>query len=224
MSDEQPESTGWSDLAAAWQKETAGAERVANIDVGKLRRKARRFAWIIRLRNLREVAACAAMTWLGIGVLSEEGPAVFHLMGASFIGCSAWIAWMVLWRARNAQPPPPTASGAEVLQALRAELLRQAQLLHDVWRWYLLPCLVPMVMMMASTVVGFAQDAPLTGKRLRALFLILAIMAAVTVVSFAFVHWLNRRAARQLREEAARLLDAPAAAPGNGEDGRGAGA
>lgn len=205
-----PEDHGFADLAAAWQRQVAGADRIAEVDVGKLRQRAHRFGRTIRFRNARELVACLVVAGIGASFIHGASGVFDQVTGLTWIACSLWIGWVLVRRGGNAPPPPPAASAREVRETLRAELERQAALLHDVWRWYLLPCVPPMLMVHAGTLharMAAAGEgdggAPLTP---------LAVMALVVIAEgllFWFLHWLNRRAARRLRAEAARLFDEP---------------
>lgn len=91
------------------------------------------------------------------------------------------------------RPMPADLGTADCLTFHRAELARQRDLLSGVWRWYLLP-FVPGV-----TLIVIARALERPERPAMALG-----VAAAMVAFFTFVWWLNQRVARRIQ----RRIDA----------------
>ncbi|QIG79103.1 hypothetical protein [Stakelama tenebrarum] len=99
-----------------------------------------------------------------------------------------------LWKQR--MPRPPEAMGASSATFYRAELIRQRDSLINVWRWYLAPLVPGTLLFLLMMWRAMAEFMP-GGGAMVPIVALLAIDAAV----FGAIHWLNRRAARELDAE-----------------------
>ena len=131
----------------------------------------RDFAKTIRHRNYRELAACTVLTGL---LLHSPG---LSLRLLPVLGGIGFVAWFIIKHARWQGNPND-------LLGERRELIRQGRLLHFAWAWYVVPCMLPMLV---------ARPIPLSPG-------VMAIFIGVGI----FVAWLNHRAGSKLIEEAHR--------------------
>ena len=121
-----------------------------------------------------------------------------------------FVAAFLLARARNLRAPDPAAPTSEVLAHERAQIERQARLLERVWIWYLAPLLPSVALIYADSLqraLARSDGAPGTGVGV-----IVALFAA-SLGLFVLIGWINRRAARRLRERMAPLPPAGGAPP-----------
>jgi hypothetical protein len=124
------------------------------------------------------------------------------------VGC-VWTALSALWigvvlwlRGSNLAAPALDAPTVAFLRHERAQLERQAVLLERVPTWYVAPLGAGMALILADHAwVLVDAGAPRAG--------VVALGATIVLVALVFgvVLWLNRRAARELREELSRWPD-----------------
>lgn len=162
------------------------------------RAHARRVWW----RNAREWAAVALVvpTFLAWGLSTErwlvQAGCVWTALAAVWIG-------VVLWRrGTNLAAPAVDAPTVTFLRHERAQLERQAVLLERVPTWYVAPLAAGLVPILGDRAwVLVEAGAPRAG--------VVALGATVLLIALVFggVLWLNRRAARELREQLSRWPD-----------------
>jgi len=183
------------DLGALWRGQpTEGLAVDATPEA--LRARAEKLARQSLRRNVRETVAgvigAAATGWIGWAMpipLSRAGAALIVL-------ATIWIL-AVLWRRGRARPAPaPAAPTAEHLAHLRAELVRERDLLGSVWLWYLAPLVPGLVLMPLGMILEVAKRAPAAWTWLTMLTWIACGAAAMVAVA-----WMNRRKSRQLARQ-----------------------
>lgn len=111
------------------------------------------------------------------------------------IGCAAILLGMVLtmrnlWLRRPAAPD----AGAPNLAFYRAELIAQREALESVWRWYIMPVVPGMVLLLAAVARIVAAHMPLWAALAG-----VALTALPVAAVFLGIHALNRRAARAVQ-------------------------
>jgi hypothetical protein len=143
----------------------------------------------IARRNLREYAAAIVV------VLSFGAVAVFDhntgvRVGSLLVMAAAFYVVRHLRRHGSTRQMPADFGTADCLSFHRAELIRQRDLLSNVWWWYLLP-FVPGV---ALIVIARALERP--ERRLISLG-----VSAAMVAFFTFVWWMNHRVGQRIQRK-----------------------
>ena len=178
------------DLLAIWKQE----EPRMDITVEEVMGRAAKFQRTVRWRNAREYAAGAlAVVWVVYSMKDAMPPLVRAGSVALVIGV-AFVLYQLHQRGRAAAVERTDAPTLEVLRRYVAQLRRQRDLLRDVPRWYLAPFLPGFLLI---TIGRFLEEP----ERWPIQLAFLLFSGAV----FAFVAWLNRRAARKLDEEIREL-------------------
>lgn len=180
------------DLQDLWK---AGGER-PEVSLADLKKKSDRFARTIRWRNRRELFA---------GVLGAAFFLFFGLRHDGLVyraGCVALVLGIayVLVRLYKDGPAPkpiaPDATAAEHLAHLRAELVRQRDLLRNVAHWYILPLVPGMALLLAGSTL---ESMPHRFADHRGIAL--AVSVAFITAIFVGVILGNRWGARKLDRE-----------------------
>lgn len=170
---------------------------VAGFDPARLARKARSFDRAIRLRNLREYAACGLVVAL-FGYWATRAPGIAEPTALLLVAVGALIAAMHIRRFGTPTRPRPDHTADAVLQDWRVELERQARLLEGVRLHYLAPFCPGFVLLALAPLIDGTKP-----------FTVGLVVAILMLALFGFVFWfvdrLNRRAADQLRAMIAGL-------------------
>jgi len=150
------------------------------------------FVKTIRGRNRREIVVGIVLLHV-LGLLTAVSPwgsMLFYGHALLFVGILFIVGmmWFVATPRGDFARHPATEAGY-----WRAEMRRQARLLRWVPLWYLAPLLPGMALVFWSERAGSPVKA--------------AIAAGGIVLVFAFVAWLNVRAARQLERDADALAN-----------------
>ena len=171
------------------------------MSVADIHLRSARFQAGIRRRNWREHIVAAFLV-VAFGWIAWTTPYLVMKAGAvlSVIGI-IYISVLLATRAR-AGDARDLAAAKTWVAFYRGELQRQYEALRDIWKWYLAPLAPGMILIAAGAAFASDNPAPLFAK-IVLFVLTLSICAAV----FAFVYWINRRAARQLKS-AIDTLDA----------------
>jgi hypothetical protein len=183
------------DLRALWRDQPTGPAP-AQVTPEALSARSDKLARQSRRRNVRETvagvvggAATLAVGWSMPIPLTQIG-CVLLVLG------EVWVL-AVLWRRGRARPaPPPTAPTAEHLGHLRAELVRERDLLASVLGWYLAPLIPGFVLIPLGMILEVAKRAHAAWA-----WLTMLTTLACTVLVFVFIVWLNRRKAASLARE-----------------------
>lgn len=193
---------GWSELGASYRAAPAGPSSFESVDGGAVRERADAFARTIRYRNAREVAAAGIVIVAGAFIAARATTVLSLLGGVAMVGGAIFVAVFMLARAGNLRAPEPAVPTSEVLAYERAQLERQAHLLERVWIWYLAP-LLPSIVLLYADSLQRALRAPDSARGPGVA--VLAALFAATIGVLALIGWINRRAARGLRDRMTRL-------------------
>jgi hypothetical protein len=175
-------------VRAAWR---SGDEEPCIVPVEELRLKAAQLRSSIHRRNLAEycagglVAAIDGYYFLHFGSLLARAGSALML---------AAIAWIVLHLHQHGSTGSMPTQALRSLDFLTGELMRQRDLLRNVWNWYLLPLVPGMTLFLLGLhEIKGADGAPLVSERA-----ILHTVAAC-VIGFALIAFANNRAAGRLQ-------------------------
>ncbi len=170
---------------------TDNEEEPMDIDWSALHQDATTFRRTIRRRNLLEMfAAGAVVVFFASAAWRGDDPWMRASHVALALGALV-IAWN-LARRGEAPEPEPARSTADFLDARRAELTYQADLLDGVLVWYLGPLIPGFVLSSVGTFLGQGVVAG-------------TVSTIIVAGMLAGIWWLNRKAAKGLREEASGL-------------------
>lgn len=173
----------------AWQA-SADDARLPELDA--VRAGADLFYRRIRRRNRIEYVA-SAFVIICFSAYALFLPSPVARLGALLVVIgTAFMAWQ-LHRRGSAVAPPDAGGSLPLLAHQRSQLVRQRDACAGVFRWYLLPFLPGLALMVLAPPAGQARGAfpPLDPGQL--------IAAAVVALVFAGIWWLNRLAARKLQ-------------------------
>jgi len=176
------EQTPKHDLTRLWQEQADGGEKTM-VDI---RLKASKFERGVYLRNLLEYTA-AAVVVVAFGRILWTGPGVAGRAGAALILLATAYVVYRLQRHGSTSAMPEALALTSCVEFHRAQLVRQRDLLRSVWKWYLLPFVPGLLVML----MGRAAEDP--GRAVRA--------TLISAVVFLGIGWLNERAARRLDRE-----------------------
>ncbi|MEM7688168.1 MAG: hypothetical protein AAF291_04030 [Pseudomonadota bacterium] len=175
-----------------WAAAVADAEFT---DPALIQKRASKFERTIKRRNILEYAAGALCVVL-FGALAIGGVMkseyLFAAGGALCVVCTGIVIWQLHARGSYRLPLPEESC----LDHLRSQYQRQYDALHSVPVWYLGPLAVGVFGFYALMIVQFTQIGGL-GKALEGTWK--PIVA--TTAFFIFVGWLNRFAARKLKDK-----------------------
>jgi hypothetical protein len=176
------------ELKQAWQTQTSQSHLTidAELLLNEIRRNQKNFSAMIFWRDFREVGVSLLMTplWIYLG-LRMSLPWTWYLAVPAML----WIACYMLvdrWRHKGPAPQPGEPLRQRV-ESLLAEVAHQIRLLRNVFWWYLLPLLIPMLAFFGQ--VAWQQRS---GGWLTAVSL--AIVVAIVLIVFASIYWLNQKA------------------------------
>lgn len=175
-------------VRAAWRSEN---EEACIVSVEELRARAEQLSAGVHRRNLAEYCAGALVAAIDCYYFFHFGSLLARAGSALML---AAIAWIVLHLHRHGSAG--TAQSLQSLDFLTGELIRQRDLLRDVWNWYLLP-LIPGITLFLLGLHGIkgAGNSPLVSERA-----ILNTVAAC-VIGFALIAFANNRTARSLQRQ-----------------------
>lgn len=162
------------------------------LSLEEIRRQARRFQNQIRWRNLREYLAAVVVSVLFVYTYWFRGDTLLRLGTALTIAGALYVCYQIHKRG-SARKLPAEPALKTCIEFHRTELVRQRDLLRDVWRWYLLPFVPGFSLMVLAKAVPFSSSLWAS-----ALLLLVVVIWAAT---FWFIAALNSRAARRLQQE-----------------------
>jgi hypothetical protein len=171
-------------LKTAWQSQPVEPMMIA---IDELRPKLKEFERRIRRRNFREYAAGAVLiVWSVWKTLASHTP--FDRLVYALFGLAALYVIYQLSKRGSVRREP--AQGENCLEFYRTELARQKDLLDGIWRWYLGPLCLPVIVLLTGATIAKPAVFPL----------ILAT-ASFTALIFLGIWWLNAHAARKLQQQ-----------------------
>lgn len=173
----------------AWQESVTEATPPP---LDAIRASADHFYRLVRRRNRIEYVASAfvivcftAYTFLLPSPVARIGAALVVL-------ATLYVAWR-LHRHASADAPPAAEAARPLIEHQRAQFVRQRDMLATVWRWYLMPFVPGLGLMILSPAVERGPEALLEAGG--GALIALSIAAAV----FIGIWWLNLRGARKLQ-------------------------
>lgn len=184
------------DLRSFWQNQ---APENLPIDLGALRRKAARFHRKTYWRNIREyVAAVIVVSAYGYYIYRFHNLTV-RIGSAMIMAAALWVAYRILTKGS----PAAMRNGMEGQACIdfhRAELVRQRDLLSTIWTWYLMP-FIPGLTVFLAGMMQMNMNKPGAHVHLRDIAPGYGVVFGVCAATFAFMGWLNHRAARKLQSQ-----------------------
>jgi hypothetical protein len=184
------------DLKSLWQNQAAES---FTISVEELRKASHKFTRKIFWRNIREYLA-AAIVILGYGYYIYRFSNVIVRLGSVLIMAAAvWVAFR-LHKRGSSRAMALDMDAQSCVDFHRAELVRQHDLLSNIWKWYLMPFAIGL----AVFLIGLLQMAlSRPGARLHYGDIAVGYGVAVAACAgvFAFIAKLNRWAARKLQKQ-----------------------
>jgi hypothetical protein len=183
-------------FATLWQDQPV--TRV-EISLDELRRRARKFERRILWRNLREYAAGALV--LGVfGYYVWVIPAPLVRLGSLLVIAGALFALLSLHVRGASAPAPENMVLSSCLEFHRRQLVRQRDLLGDIWTWYLLP-FIPGLAVFLAGLLAWSLAQPNAAAHRPLIVATFVATAAFCGLVLAAVGRLNRWAARKLQHE-----------------------
>jgi len=177
-------------MKQAWQSQPTEGVRMS---IAEVHAKASTFQSKIFWRNLREYAVAAIVVlFFGYRFAYTADPFIRAGM-ALIVAGTCYLVWQLHVRG-SSRELPQEAGLSNSIDFQRTQLIRQRDMLANIWSWYLGPLLPGMVVLMAA--VGHA-----TVGRVPHAWLFTAIYIGVIVVVFGAIDQLNRRAARRLQRQ-----------------------
>lgn len=172
----------------AWQ---ASVDIAGPPPLEEVRRGADKFYRYVWWRNMIEYVACAAVVVI-FTIYVFTMPHILQKIGSVLIIAAALYTPWQLHRRASADPPEK-AGEMPIYRFLRAQLVRQRDALKGIFRWYILPFIPGMALIM----IGNAFDPRFTAQGPGVTVKWLAFAGAGIVVGV--IWWLNQLAARRLQ-------------------------
>ena len=202
MSDERPLGSGPNlELAELWHSQQLEGKELSMEEVhGKVSTFERK----IRIRNGIEYAA-AVVVLFGFCYQMFEGENVYIKAGALLVMLAALFVVYFLHTRGSATDMPEELGRAASLDFYRASLVRQKDLLQSVWKWYLLPFVPGVAVMLFGAAVRdgaiLNQPSPIGDRGAATSVASILIFAGIIAAFFFFIAALNKRKARKLQAE-----------------------
>jgi hypothetical protein len=174
----------------AWQSQPTEGVRMS---IAEVQAKASAFQAKILWRNVREYAAAAIVVlFFGYRFAYTADPVIRAGM-ALIVAGTCYLTWQLHVRGA-ASELPKWAGLSSFIDFQRQHLIRQRDMLANLWAWYLGPLLPGMVVLIFG--VGRA-----TAGRVPHAWLLTALDLGIIVVVFGAIDQLNKRAARKLQRQ-----------------------
>jgi hypothetical protein len=177
-------------VRAAWRSEH---EESYIISVEELRARAEQLSAGVHRRNLAEYCAGALVATIDGYYFFHFGSLLARVGSALML---AAIAWIVLHLSQHGSTGSMPTQALQSLDFLTGELIRQRDLLRNVWNWYLLPLIPGMTLFLLGLhEIKGTGGSPLVSERA-----ILHTVAAC-VIGFALIAFANNQAAGRLQRQ-----------------------
>ena len=189
------------DMQKTWQSQNPGAQVTINADVllNEVRRNQRQFRATIFWRDVREVGACAVMAvgfWVW-GIRWQWWSLYLLSFGCFFVGAF----FLVDRRIQKRKQPVKNDSLQACIQNSLFQVNHQIWLLKNVFWWYLLPILIGLGAVSASTIRHTQQAGPATMIGLGAFYVVFYGLV------YWGIYWLNQIAVRRNLEPRRQELE-----------------
>ena len=158
----------------------------------EIRSQARRFQSQIRWRNLREYLAAVVGGVLFVYLFWFRDDTLVRIGVALTVAGALYVCYQ-LHKRGSVRKLPAELALKTCLEFHRTELVRQRDLLRDVWRWYLLPVVPGFSLIVLADAVSFSSSLWA--------FALLFLVVVVWAVVFWSIAALNMREARRLQQE-----------------------
>lgn len=169
------------------------------MSLAEIHTRAERFQSRIRARNWIEYAASAFVV-VAFGQIAVSAPVPVIQAGAVLVIVGALYVCWKLYTLGRAATNAERDNAASLADFHRTELVRQRAALATVWRWYLAPFAPGMIVFLAGVAFVPELEAPLIAR-----IAVFALGAALVIVLFGFVAWINALAVKKLDAEIAAL-------------------
>lgn len=180
------------DMRTVWQ--AMPVETIA-VSAEEMRARAEKLAGAIRRRNWIEYVACGFVTLVFGWYATWPQPATpLWPIANIMIIAGIYLSAFNLHRRARANNPPPAASAGALIDFQRTELIRQRDALKTVWSWYVLPPVPGVLLWFVAAWIGNPH-----GPMRASIGLVGA--AAIVVLVFTGIIWLNRIGARRLQRQ-----------------------
>jgi len=169
------------------------------MSLAEIHTRADRFQSRIRVRNWIEYAA-SGLVIVAFGWTAAMTPAPVIQAGALLIIVGVLYVCWKLYELGRVATKAERDNAASLADFHRAELVRQRAALATVWRWYLAPFAPGMTVFLAGVAFVPELEAPLIAR-----IAVFALGAALVIVLFGFVAFINALAVKRLDAEIAAL-------------------
>jgi hypothetical protein len=182
----------WDDLTEAWRKQPQEGVPSARYEVlkAKFEKESRRLARRLFWRDIRELLAALLVVFAFGKAAIRKGPDGWPLWIATILVLGVAAGFLKERIRAHRKKTGPNASLLEKIDADLGELKYQRQILLKVGTWYLGPCVLSWLIVMASTRFHGLGGYLRTPLQMGAYF-------AGSIVLFWFILKLNRRAVRK---------------------------
>lgn len=190
-------SSDQNNLQQVWQTQPTEGVRMS---LAEVQQKAAAFRSKIWWRNLREYAAGAlVVAFFGYRMLGTADLLV-RIGMALIIAGTCYLTWQLHVRGSSRQLPKE-AGVSSFIEFQRRQLVRQRDMLTNLWSWYLGPLLPGLVLMIVA--IGRANPG-----HVRHIWPITALYLGIILAAFFAIDRLNKRAARRLQRQIDELDEA----------------
>jgi hypothetical protein len=163
------------------------------MSIAEVHAKASTFQRKIWDRNLREYGAAAiVVVFFGIRFVQTSDPFIRAGM-ALIVAGMCYLVWQLHLRG-SSRELPKEAGLSSFIDFQRHQLIRQRDMLTNIWSWYLGPLLPGLVVLMLA--VGRAAAG-----RVPHIWPLTALYLGIIFAVFFSIAWLNKRAARSLQRQ-----------------------
>lgn len=187
MSDESSEDNG---VKQIWQSQPTEGVRMS---IAEVQQRAGKFQRKIWWRNIREYAAAGVVVFFFGYRLMNTGDLLVRIGMGLIIAGTCYLCWQ-LHRRGSARQLPTDAGLSSFVDFQRRELVRQRDMISNLWSWYLGPLLPGLVLMVVAT--GHANSG-----HSKFIWPIIAVYLGVILAVFVAIDRLNKRAARRLQRQ-----------------------
>ncbi|MFO0917711.1 MAG: hypothetical protein U0872_05275 [Planctomycetaceae bacterium] len=198
------------DYQQAWRAHTSQTRVTYSTEslLEELQREQQAFRTVIFWRDFREIGTAAVMLpmWFIMG-FAQSLPWTWYLIAPAFV----WVAGFILVD-RMRHPQEAAESGEPLVSGVRrllAQVEHQIWLLRNVFWWYLLPFIIPMLIFFIDAFRLSWKQAPLPQDWFAAVVAVatLLFVLAILVAVYGFVYFVNQLAVnKQLEPQRQELL------------------